>query len=114
MAVDKTTILIVEDEPSIVELVNFTLKESGWNTYAVNSASEAWEFMQRRMPHLVLLDLERPIRKGRVGEKRLEWGGCGRRVKKIKGEGMKSEKGGEGLKEGGGNNKRGGGAGEVE
>ncbi|HZW12322.1 MAG TPA: response regulator [Noviherbaspirillum sp.] len=64
MAVDKTTILIVEDEPSIVELVTFTLKEAGWNTYAVSSASEAWEFMQRRTPHLVLLDWMLPDQTG--------------------------------------------------
>ena len=64
MAVDKTTILVVEDEPSIVELVSFTLKEAGWNTYAVNSAGEAWEFIQRRTPHMVLLDWMLPDQSG--------------------------------------------------
>ena len=56
MAVDKTSILIVEDEPAIVELVSFTLKETGWGTYAVGNAAQAWEFIQRRTPDLVLLD----------------------------------------------------------
>jgi two-component system phosphate regulon response regulator PhoB len=64
MAVDKTTILIVEDEPSIVELVTFTLREGGWNAYAVHSAGEAWEFIQRRTPHLVLLDWMLPDQSG--------------------------------------------------
>jgi two-component system, OmpR family, phosphate regulon response regulator PhoB len=64
MAVDKTTILIVEDEPSIVELVTFTLKEAGWNTSAVNSAAEAWEIIQRRAPHMVLLDWMLPDQSG--------------------------------------------------
>jgi two-component system phosphate regulon response regulator PhoB len=64
MAVDKTTILIVEDEPSIVELVTFSLREAGWNTFAVNTASEAWEFIQRRAPHLVLLDWMLPDQTG--------------------------------------------------
>ncbi|RZI43006.1 phosphate regulon transcriptional regulatory protein PhoB [Herbaspirillum sp. HC18] len=64
MAVDKTTILIVEDEPSIVELVTFTLKEAGWNTFAASSATEAWEFIQRRTPHLVLLDWMLPDQSG--------------------------------------------------
>lgn len=64
MAVDKTTILIVEDEPSIVELVSFSLKEAGWDTHAVNSASEAWEFIQHRTPHLVLLDWMLPDQSG--------------------------------------------------
>lgn len=64
MAVDKTTILIVEDEPSIVELVTFTLREAGWNTYAVHTSSEAWEFIQRRTPHLILLDWMLPDQSG--------------------------------------------------
>ncbi|HJV85585.1 MAG TPA: response regulator [Noviherbaspirillum sp.] len=64
MAVDKTTILIVEDEPAIIELVTFTLREAGWNTYAVHSASEAWEFIQRRTPQLVLLDWMLPDQSG--------------------------------------------------
>lgn len=64
MAVDKTTILVVEDEPSIVELVSFTLKEAGWSTFAVSSAADAWEFIQRRTPHMVLLDWMLPDQSG--------------------------------------------------
>jgi two-component system, OmpR family, phosphate regulon response regulator PhoB len=64
MAVDKTTILIVEDEPSITELVTFTLREAGWNTCAVHTAAEAWEFLQRRTPHLILLDWMLPDQTG--------------------------------------------------
>ncbi|HJV80769.1 response regulator [Noviherbaspirillum sp.] len=64
MAVDKTTILIVEDEPAIIELVTFTLREAGWNTFAVHTAAEAWEFIQRRAPHLVLLDWMLPDQSG--------------------------------------------------
>lgn len=64
MSADKTTILIVEDEPSIVELVSFTLKEAGWQTLAVNTAGEAWDFLQRRTPHLVLLDWMLPDQAG--------------------------------------------------
>ena len=64
MAVDKTTILIVEDEPAIAELVTFTLREAGWNTFTVSSAGEAWEFIQRRAPHLILLDWMLPDQSG--------------------------------------------------
>jgi two-component system phosphate regulon response regulator PhoB len=64
MAADKTTILIVEDEPSIVELVSFTLKEAGWNACAVHNAADAWEFIQRRTPHMVLLDWMLPDQSG--------------------------------------------------
>jgi two-component system phosphate regulon response regulator PhoB len=64
MAADKTTILIVEDEPAIVELVSFTLKEAGWHAIAVHNAADAWDFMQRRTPHLILLDWMLPDQSG--------------------------------------------------
>jgi len=64
MAADKTTILIVEDEPAIVELVSFTLKEAGWHSTAVHNATDAWNFMQTRMPHLILLDWMLPDQSG--------------------------------------------------
>lgn len=64
MAADKTTILIVEDEPSIVELVMFTVKEAGWDGIAVHTSADAWEYMQRRLPQLVLLDWMLPDQTG--------------------------------------------------
>ena len=64
MAADKTTILIVEDEPAIVALVSYALKEAGWDTVAVHTAGEAWDFIQRRTPHLMLLDWMLPDQTG--------------------------------------------------
>ncbi|MFZ6692824.1 phosphate regulon transcriptional regulator PhoB [Undibacterium sp. SXout20W] len=63
MAAD-TTILIVEDEPAIVELVSFTLRAAGWNTFAVNNTADAWDFIQRRTPQLILLDWMLPDQSG--------------------------------------------------
>jgi two-component system, OmpR family, phosphate regulon response regulator PhoB len=59
-----TTILIVEDEPSIAELIAYTLKEAGWSSFVVNNTAAAWEFVQRRAPQLVLLDWMLPDRSG--------------------------------------------------
>lgn len=64
MASDKTTILLVEDEPAIVELVRFTLTAANWDACAVGSAAEAWEFMRQRMPQLILLDWMLPDQSG--------------------------------------------------
>ncbi len=64
MSSDKTTILIVEDEPAIVELVSFSLKEAGWNAVAVHNVADAWDFLQRRTPHLILLDWMLPDQTG--------------------------------------------------
>jgi two-component system phosphate regulon response regulator PhoB len=64
MAVESPDILIVEDEPAIVELVRYTLKEGGWKADAVDSASAAWDYLQHRMPQLVLLDWMLPDQSG--------------------------------------------------
>jgi two-component system, OmpR family, phosphate regulon response regulator PhoB len=61
---DKTTILIVEDEPAIVELVTYSLRDANWNTCSVHSVAEAWDFLQHRTPHLVLLDWMLPDQTG--------------------------------------------------
>lgn len=60
----ETTILIVEDEPAIVELLSFSLRDAGWNTIAVNTTGEAWEYLQHRMPQLILLDWMLPDQPG--------------------------------------------------
>ncbi|WP_338849758.1 phosphate regulon transcriptional regulator PhoB [Massilia sp. W12] len=64
MAVDKTNILIVEDEAAIVELISFSLKDAGWHTSAVHNANDAWEYLQRRKPQLILLDWMLPDQSG--------------------------------------------------
>lgn len=64
MASDKPPILIVEDEPSIVELVSFTLREAGFETLAVNTGADAWDAIHKRAPHLILLDWMLPDQTG--------------------------------------------------
>src|SRR5690349_19454342 len=64
MALEKPLILIVEDEPAIVELVGYTLRDAQWDTVAVGSAGEAWDFLQNRTPQLVLLDWMLPDQSG--------------------------------------------------
>jgi two-component system phosphate regulon response regulator PhoB len=64
MAADKTTILIVEDEPAIVELVTFSLRDAGWDVCSVQNAAHAWDFIQHRTPHLMLLDWMLPDQSG--------------------------------------------------
>ena len=64
MAVEKTTVLIVEDEPAIIELVTFSLRETGWNVCSVQNVGAAWEFITQRIPHLILLDWMLPDQTG--------------------------------------------------
>ncbi|MCC6072140.1 response regulator [Massilia sp. GCM10020059] len=64
MAADKTTVLIVEDEPAIIELVTFSLREAGWNVCSVQNCAAAWEFIQKRTPQLIFLDWMLPDQTG--------------------------------------------------
>jgi two-component system phosphate regulon response regulator PhoB len=64
MATGKITVLIVEDEPAIVELVKFSLREAGWDVVAVQSVAEAWNFLIARKPQLILLDWMLPDQTG--------------------------------------------------
>lgn len=64
MAVDKISILVVEDEPAIAELVVFTLRSAGWNPVVVRNVADAWEFLQKNTPQLILLDWMLPDQTG--------------------------------------------------
>jgi two-component system phosphate regulon response regulator PhoB len=64
MAIEKTTVLIVEDEPAIIELVTFSLRETGWNVRSVQNVADAWDFITQRIPHLILLDWMLPDQTG--------------------------------------------------
>jgi two-component system, OmpR family, phosphate regulon response regulator PhoB len=64
MALNNTTILIVEDEPAIVQLISYSLKDGGWHTESVSTAADAWQFLQERTPQLMLLDWMLPDQSG--------------------------------------------------
>ncbi len=64
MAIEKTSVLIVEDEPAIIELVTFSLRETGWNVRSVQNVADAWESISEKAPHLVLLDWMLPDQTG--------------------------------------------------
>ncbi len=55
-----TKILIVEDEPDIVELLVYNLDQAGYKTEAVFNGAEAFESAKIQQPDLVLLDLLLP------------------------------------------------------
>ena len=50
------TILIVEDEPAIQELVAFSLRQAGHLPVAAHSAEQALEIVRAALPDLILLD----------------------------------------------------------
>ena len=55
-----STILIVDDEPSIVEVVTLYLERSGYKVLAANDGAAALRLLQSQSPDLVILDLMLP------------------------------------------------------
>lgn len=61
---DATSVLVVEDEPAIVELVTYSLREAGWDIRTAETAGAAWDSISRGKPDLVLLDWMLPDQSG--------------------------------------------------
>ncbi len=58
------TILIVDDEPSIVELVRFTLEDEHVRVVEAGDGLEALEVARAELPDLILLDVQMPYLNG--------------------------------------------------
>ena len=50
------TILIVEDEPDIQELIAYNLEKAGHETVRAGSAEKALELVREALPHLIVID----------------------------------------------------------
>jgi two-component system, OmpR family, phosphate regulon response regulator PhoB len=50
------TVLIVEDETHLAELLEYNLKEHGWTPVVARTAAEARRALQKEVPQVVLLD----------------------------------------------------------
>ena len=61
MAVD---ILIAEDEPSILESLDFILRRAGWSIESVTDGEAALTVLRRLKPRVVVLDVMLPKRSG--------------------------------------------------
>lgn len=53
-------IMIVDDEPDVVDLVKLVLKSEGYDVVTAGSGKEALEKIGKEMPDLVLLDIMMP------------------------------------------------------
>lgn len=59
-----TSVLIVEDEPAIVELVSYSLRETGWEIRTAANVASAWDAIVKARPDLLLLDWMLPDQSG--------------------------------------------------
>jgi len=53
-------ILLVDDEPDILEIVGYHLKKEGYQISTASNGKEAVELAERIKPHLILLDIMMP------------------------------------------------------
>ncbi len=61
LAVD---ILIAEDEPSILESLDFILRRAGWSIESVTDGEAVLERVRRELPRILVLDVMLPKRSG--------------------------------------------------
>ena len=57
-------ILLVDDEIDILEFVRYNLVREGYEVYTAQNGAEALETAARCRPHLILLDMMRPVMDG--------------------------------------------------
>ena len=57
---NKQTILVVDDEPDILELVQYNLEKEGFSVYTAGNGREAIKIAESVTPNLILLDVMMP------------------------------------------------------
>ncbi|RKN32122.1 DNA-binding response regulator [Aquimarina sp. AD1] len=54
------TILLVDDEPDILEIVGYNLTAEGYNVLTAENGNEAVKIAKKKKPHLIILDVMMP------------------------------------------------------
>jgi two-component system alkaline phosphatase synthesis response regulator PhoP len=57
-------ILLVDDEPDILEFMEYNLKKEGYQVFTAKNGLEAIEMAKNTQPHLVVLDIMMPVLDG--------------------------------------------------
>lgn len=64
MLSDGKRVLLIEDEPNIIEAVRFILSRDGWRVSTHADGADAVDAVRARAPDLVILDVMLPDRSG--------------------------------------------------
>ncbi|MCK5081581.1 MAG: response regulator, partial [Candidatus Omnitrophica bacterium] len=57
---DKKTILLIDDEADLIDLVKFQLIAKGYNAIVTRNGIEALKLLERIVPDLIILDMNMP------------------------------------------------------
>ena len=60
MSTAKQKILIVDDEPDILELIEYNLKKEGYQVYLANNGQDGVAMAKKVLPDLIILDIMMP------------------------------------------------------
>ena len=64
MKKNKFKILVVDDEPDIIEILQFNLENEGYQVFSAVNGKEALKLAEMHIPHLIILDLMMPVMDG--------------------------------------------------
>ncbi len=56
----KTTIMVIDDQPDILDIVKAILERSGYVVQVADSGMEAFSLMEEKKPDLIILDIMMP------------------------------------------------------
>ncbi|SMD11708.1 response regulator transcription factor [Primorskyibacter flagellatus] len=57
-------VLLIEDEPNIIEAISFILSRDGWQVDTHSNGHDATEVVREKMPDVLILDVMLPGRSG--------------------------------------------------
>ena len=60
MSEEKFIVLLVDDEPDILEFLSYNLEKEGYIVYTAKNGIEALKVAEKRIPHLIILDVMMP------------------------------------------------------
>ena len=60
MEKQETKILLVDDEPDIIEIIKFNLEKKGYQIYTASDGVEAIKISEKIIPHLIIMDVMMP------------------------------------------------------
>ncbi len=60
----KKRILLIDDEPDIIQVVSFRLRKSGYEVLTASDGMQGFEMAKKEKPDLILLDLWLPVISG--------------------------------------------------
>ena len=57
-------ILLVDDEPDILEIISYNLSEEGYQVFTAENGKDAIALAKKKVPHLIVLDVMMPVMDG--------------------------------------------------